>query len=146
VLELSLGKADLREMQTSNLRINQLSDGQYAKYLEYLTAMDKRDVTAYGKFLVGDVEIQFNNDKPIIGKDVALKGLGQYWQSFAQIEHDLTNIYGTDKNYVLEALNHYVRLDGRKVTVKAVAFTDIGEDGLVTSVRIYHDVSPVFAS
>jgi hypothetical protein len=79
------------------------------------------------------------------GKEIVLKGLGYYWQSFESVEHDLVNIYGTDKTYVLEALNHYQRKDGKKITIKAVAFTDINNAGLVTSVRIYQDVSPVFA-
>lgn len=132
-------------MITKNLRINQLSEKRYAVYLDYLTAMDNRDIEAYGKFLADDVVVQFNNEDPMQGKEVAKGGLGPYWQSFAEIEHDLTNIYGTDQNYVLEALNHYVRHDGKKVTVRAVAFTDLNADGLVMSVRIYHDVSPVFA-
>ena len=132
-------------MITSNLRINQLSPAQYATYLDYLQAMDNRDTKAYGKFLADDVVVQFNNEPPMTGKETALGGLGTYWQSFASIEHDLTNIYGTDRAYVLEALNHYVRHDGKKVTVRAVAFTDVNDGGLVESVRIYHDVSPVFA-
>lgn len=132
-------------MITSNLRINQLSPKQYGVYLDYLTAMDHRDVEAYANFLADDVVVQFNNEAPLQGKETAKEGLGSYWQSFANIEHELTNIYGTDQNYVLEALNHYVRHDGKKVTVRAVAFTDLNAAGLVTSVRIYHDVSPVFA-
>lgn len=131
-------------MITTNLRINQLSPSQYATYLDYLHAMDHRDIEAYGKFLADDVLIQFNNDKPTQGKAASMAALGPYWQSFANIEHDLTNIYGTDINYVLEALNHYVRHDGQKVTVRAVAFTDLNAGGLVESVRIYQDVSPVF--
>ncbi|GAB2595306.1 nuclear transport factor 2 family protein [Spirosoma areae] len=133
-------------MITSNLRINQLTADAYERYLAYLQAMDNRDVVAYGHFLADNVMVQFNNDPPMQGgKQAVLEGLGQYWQSFASIEHDLTNIYGSDKNYVLEALNHYVRQDGQKATVHAVAFTDLNEAGLVDSVRIYQDVSPVFA-
>ena len=133
-------------MITSNLRINQLSATTYERYLAYLQAMDNRDVEGYGRFLADNVTVQFNNDAPIQGgKEAVLQGLGHYWQSFASIEHDLTNIYGTDSNYVLEALNHYIRHDGQKVTVHAVAFTDLDETGYVKSVRIYQDVSPVFA-
>ncbi len=132
-------------MITSNLRINQLSPQRYREYLRYLQAMDARDIEAYGKFLADNVVVQFNNEPPMQGKEAAVGGLGPYWQSFTTIEHDLINIYGDDQNYVLEALNHYVRHDNKKVTVRAVAFTDVNADGLVDSVRIYHDVSPVFA-
>lgn len=132
-------------MITTNLRINQLSGPVYRKYLDYLQAMDNRDVAAYGKFLSENVRVQFNNEPALEGKQNALQKLGPYWQSFKSIEHDLLNIYGTDQNYVLEALNHYQRHDDKRVTVRAVAFTDLNEQGQVVSVRIYHDVSPVFA-
>lgn len=51
-------------------------------------------------------------------------------------------MYGTDSAFVLEALNHYVRLDGRKVTLRAVAFTDRDAAGHVTSVRVYTNTAP----
>jgi nicotinic acid phosphoribosyltransferase len=131
-------------MKTSHLRVNQLSDLAYQKYLQYLEALDKKDIVAYGKFLADNVSVQFNNDVPMIGKENVLQGLGYYWQTFGTLEHELINIYGTDKTFVLEAKNYYVRKDGKSATVNAVAFTDLDDKGLVNSVRIYQDVSPVF--
>ncbi|MHA4844766.1 nuclear transport factor 2 family protein [Flavitalea antarctica] len=132
-------------MITQNLRINQLSAAAFENYLSYLRAIDGKDIETYGKFLADDISVQFNNDQPMQGKETVLQGLGYYWQSFGSVEHDLTNIYGRDTAYVLEAQNHYVRKDGKMATVKAVAFTDLNDHGLVESVRIYQDVSPVFA-
>ncbi|TAI47831.1 nuclear transport factor 2 family protein [Flagellimonas allohymeniacidonis] len=131
-------------MKIQNLNVNQLSADVYRNYLSYLKAMDEKDIETYGKFLADDVEMWFNNEQFGIGKETILKGLGEYWQSFVSIEHDLTNIYGTDKNYVLEALNHYKRHDGRDATVKAVAFTDLNYNGKVKSVRLYMDMAPIF--
>ncbi len=132
-------------MITENLRTNQLSQSAYNDYLRYLAALDARDIEAYSQYLADDVSVQFGNANPVEGKDVVVGMLGGYWQSFAGLEHDLLNIYGTDRSYVLEALNHYLRHDGKSVTVRAVAFTDKNADGKVTSVRIYGDTSPVFA-
>ncbi|QYU67685.1 hypothetical protein J4558_22730 [Leptolyngbya sp. 15MV] len=70
--------------------------------------------------------------------------LSGYWKSFAAIEHEPLNIYGTDRHFMLEALNHYVRHDGKTVTTHAVALTDRDAAGLVTSVRVFADASPVF--
>lgn len=131
-------------MITSNLRINQLSEAAYESYLSYLTILDAKDIVAYAAFLDDDVSIQFGNAPAVTGKQAVVGMLGGYWQSFKSIEHDLTNIYGTDKAYVLEALNHYERHDGKKVTIRAVAFTDKNTDGLVTSVRVFADTSPLF--
>lgn len=132
-------------MITTNLRTNQLSESVFAWYLNYLESIDSRDIEAYADFLADNVSVQFNNDEPIQGKESVIGMLGQYWQSFAGLEHDLTNVYGTDQHFVLEALNHYERHDGKTVTTRAVAFTDLDENGLVSSVRIYADASQVFA-
>lgn len=74
-----------------------------------------------------------------------LRGLGAYWQSFGTVEHDLDNIYGDDRRFALEALNHYRRLDGGAVTLRAVALTDCDGAGLATSVRLHTDTGPLFA-
>ena len=133
-------------MKTSTLRINQLSPAAYERYLDYLSAMDAKDLDRYGTFLADDVVLQMNNADPSVGKDAVLAGLAAYWPSFASIEHELLNIYGDDRHYVLEALNHYTTHDGRSVTLRAVAFTDIDADGQVQSVRLYTDTAPLFAS
>jgi hypothetical protein len=131
-------------MKTENLRINQLSPTTYEWYLKYLEALDTLDIEAYGKFLAQNCSVQSNNNPLMDGKEVAMHGLADYWKTFASLEHDLLNIYGTDSSFVLKALNHYKRNDGRAVTVRAVAFTDRNEKGLVTSVRFYTDTTPLF--
>jgi ketosteroid isomerase-like protein len=132
-------------MITENLRINQLSDDSSDWYLgQYLAAMDALDIERYASFLAEEVSVAFNNAPTVVGKPAVIAMLAGYWQSFAVIEHEPLNIYGTDERFMLEALNHYVRHDGRKVTTRAVALTDRNQQGLVTSVRIYADASPVF--
>jgi ketosteroid isomerase-like protein len=132
-------------MITDNLRINQLSDDSSEWYLgQYLAAMDALDIERYASFLAEDVNVAFNNAPTVAGKPAVIAMLAGYWRSFAVIEHEPMNIYGTDDRFMLEALNHYVRHDGRKVTTRAVALTDRNQQGLVTSVRIYADASPVF--
>jgi hypothetical protein len=132
-------------VRTDNLRVNQLSPVAFRSYLDYLRAMDAKDLGAYGGFLADDVVLQMNNDDAMVGKQAVLDGLSRYWPSFGTIEHDLLNIYGDDDRFVLEALNHYTALDERKVTLRAVAFTDRDRGGLVESVRLYTDTGPLFS-
>lgn len=133
-------------MKTDTLRTNQLSDEGYRWYLDYLTALDEKDIDAYAVFLAEDVELIMNNAEPVRGLDAVREGLSGYWQSFGDLEHELVNIYGTDDSFVLEALNHYTTADGRSVTLRAVAFTDRNDDGAVTSVRLYSDTAPLFSA
>jgi ketosteroid isomerase-like protein len=132
-------------MKTEKLRINQLSPTTYEWYLKYLEALDTLDIEAYGKFLAQDCAVQSNNNPPMEGKEAVMQGLAGYWTTFASLEHELLNIYGSDSSFVLEALNHYKRHDGKAVTLRAVAFTDRNGEGLVASVRLYTDTTPLFA-
>ncbi len=88
--------------------------------------------------------MQSNNNPTVEGKEAIVQFLSNYWKTFTSLEHDLLNIYGSDSAFVLEALNHYKRNDGKTVTLRAVAFTDRNANGLVTSVRFYTDVAPLF--
>jgi ketosteroid isomerase-like protein len=132
-------------VKTDNLRVNQLTPEGYTWYVAYLEALDAKDVDRYGAFLADECTLIVNNADPITGRQAVLLGLSQYWQSFGDLEHDLLNIYGTDHAFMLEALNHYKRLDGKLVTLRAVALTDRNQVGKVTSVRLYTDTSPLFA-
>ncbi|MGG6269853.1 nuclear transport factor 2 family protein [Leptolyngbya sp. AN03gr2] len=104
-------------MRTTNLRANQLSPEAYEWYLKYLKALDTLDIEAYGKFLAQDCSLQSNNEPPMEGKDAVMQGLASYWTTFASLEHELLNIYGSDSSFVLEALNHYNRHDGKAVNL-----------------------------
>ena len=132
-------------MKTENLAVNQLSEQAYEWYLGYLAAIDGKEVEKYGRYLAEDCVMTQNNQEPVRGKAAILSGLAQYWKTFQSLTHDLLNLYGTDSAFALEALNHYERLDGGKVTVRAVALTDRDASGLVKHFRFYTDVTPVFA-
>lgn len=133
----------------TSLRINQLGDDAWAAYSDYLEVLDRYDVDGFAAFLADDVSVQFNNDEPMTGKATAVQGLGGFWRSIQDMGYALTheplNIYGSDDHYVLEALNHYERDGGPRLTVRAVAFTDRDAAGLVTSIRVYQDLGPLYA-
>jgi len=136
-------------VELGKLRINQLSDDGWAWYQRYLTALDAYDLDGYAGFLADDVSIRFNNDEPLTGLAAARDGLGRFWGSvtgmgFALV-HEPLNIYGDDRHLVLEALNHYDRSGSPRVTVRATAWTDRGDAGTVTAVRLYQDLSPLYA-
>ena len=132
-------------MRTNKLRINQLSPLAYKWYLDYLQAVDGKNLEVYSAFLAEDCLMQSNNNSPLRGKTAIRQFLSDYWRAFKSLEHDLLNIYGSDSSFVLEALNYYKRNDGKVVTLRAVAFTDRNHEGLATSIRFYTDTTPLFA-
>lgn len=128
-----------------HVHINQLSDEASAWLQTVLDALDAKDVDAYTSFMADDVKVIFNNgDMTMRGRAAVRDGLDQFWQSFGTLAHDELNVYGTDRNFVHEALNYYTSLDGREVIVRAVAWIDRDDGGLVTSLRIYNDQSPLW--
>lgn len=132
-------------METKHLTVNQLSPEGFAWYLRYLAALDAKDLPVYAGFLADDCEFYLNNLGPIQGKSAIVALLGQYWPTFRTLRHDLLTILGSDRHFMLEALNHYTRLDGSPVTLRAVAITIRNEAGLVISARIYTDTTPLFS-
>lgn len=136
-------------MDLGRLRINQLSSDGWAWYQKYLDVLDAYDVEGYAGFLTDDVRVQFNNDEPLTGLTTAREGLGRFWGSITGMGyvllHEPLNVYGDDQHFVLEALNHYDKPDSPRVTVRATAWTDRREDGKVTSVRLYQDLSPLYS-
>lgn len=129
-----------------NVRINQLSPRASDWLMQVLQALDAKDVESYTKFMADDVEVSFNNgDMTMRGREVVRDGLASFWASFGALEHEELNIYGTDRNLVHEALNHYTTLDGRQVTIRAVAWIDRNEDGQITSLRVYNDQAPLWS-
>ncbi len=88
----------------------------------------------------------FNSAAEVKGKIAVLAAIEKYWKSFGKLEHDLLNIYGTNSSSMLEAFNHCHRLDGKPVTLRAVALTDRDVNGLVKSFRLYTDTQELFKS
>lgn len=137
-------------MDTGNLRINQLSSAAWTWYQHYLAVLDSYDLDGYAEFLAPEVSVQFNNADPMVGIDAVKQGLAEFWGSVTTLGytlvHEPLNIYGQDNHFVLEARNHYDHEDGRRVTVRATAWTDRGPGpaGRVSSVRLYQDVSPLY--
>jgi SnoaL-like domain len=118
-------------------------------YRHYLEVLDRYDLDGYTSLLADDVAIQFNNEAPMVGVDVARVVLSQFWSSVTAMGytllHEPLNIYGDDQHWVMEALNHYDTADGRRITVRATAWTDADADGKVASVRLYQDLSALYA-
>lgn len=133
-------------MDLGSLRVNQLSPDGWAWYRTYLTVLDAYDLEGYAAFLAPNVTLQFNNDPPTSGDDLVRDALQRFWGSISAmgyaLRHEPLNIYGDDRRFVMEALNHYTK-GADRVTVRATAWTDRGDDGRVTSVRLYQDLSPL---
>jgi hypothetical protein len=133
-----------------SLTINQLPPSTTSWLSRVLFALDSKDIDAYCSFMSPVVTIIFTNGinlgPNMSNIDVVREGLTSFWQGFKSIWHEELMILGSERNVVHEALNHYETLDGRQVTVGAVAFIDRDSEGKIKGMRIYNDQSPVWSA
>jgi hypothetical protein len=127
-----------------SLVVNQLSPQAYEWFLGFLRAVDTKNPYALGTLLSERCTMQVNSDPPVEGRAAILGRLGYLWSSFRTLEHEPLGIYGTDRSFALEALNHYTRTDAPPVTLRAAAFVDRDEEALVTSIRFYTDTTALY--
>lgn len=135
---MSVDPTDPR-LLTRSLSVNQLTPAAAAWYRDYLVAYDAEDLEAYARFLAPDCVMRGNNAEPVTGKAAILTLVGQLWRGYRWGRHELLAVVGCDRRFAAEALNHYERLDRRRVTIRACAFTDRDDAGLVQAVRFYGD-------
>jgi hypothetical protein len=64
---------------------------------------------------------------------------------FNKNSHDLLNINGIDLSFSSEIVYHFTLPDGKEIAINAVGFLDRNVEGLLTSVRLYADFSPLFS-
>lgn len=131
-------------MNLSHLVLNQLNEPTTKFYLEYLRAIDDKDIERFAAFLSDDVWLNLNEHAPVKGKEGVVEMLQEHWKSFDRLSHRPLVILGNDRHIAMEAYNDYRRVDGSDVTVRAAAFTALDEAGSVRDIRIYSDVSAVF--
>ena len=131
--------------RSDKLRINQLSEKGLRWYLEYLNTIDNRDIEAYAGYLSDECTLQINNNPSVNGKEQITKHLTSLCSSFNKNSHDLLNIYGIDLSFSSEIVNHFTLPDGKEIAINAVGFLDRNVEGLLTSVRLYADFSPLFS-
>lgn len=132
-------------MILTSIRTNQLTESGSAWYFEYLQALDRRDLESILRFISEDASLQINNQLPLHGKPAITAALQRYWAGFKSIEHEPLAILGDDRLIAVEMLCHYKRLSGDIFTLPASSFKDRDSDGLITSVRIFADMTPIFA-
>ena len=94
--------------------------------------------------LAPDVEVVVGNNPAMNGRQAVKEGIGHFFSTIAGLEHHFINVVEGQGLTFLEAKVDYRRKDGRQVTVPVVTVLE-RTGGLVSSLRIYFDVAPVYA-
>jgi limonene-1,2-epoxide hydrolase len=106
------------------------------------------DAMLLDDFIAGlspDVEVVVGNNPAMKGRQAVKEGIGHFWSTIAGLKHRFVNVVEDQGLTFLEAKVDYRRKDGREVTVPVVTVLE-RKGELVSSLRIYFDVAPVYAN
>lgn len=108
--------------------------------------IDGLDVAGTVANFATDGAVVFGNNPPAVGHDAISGALTGFWSTIGGMHHDIRNTWqNDDATTVLEAVCSYTRLSGDVVPIGCTTIIDRRDDGLITSLRIYIDLAPLFA-
>lgn len=115
---------------------------------DYYSDVDALRLDAVVRRHAADASVVFGNNPPAVGHDAIAETIGGLFDALSGMRHENRNTWfvnGGD-TAVVEALVHYRTKGGAEVAVPAVSLLDRGPEGLVRSLRVHIDMSPVFAA
>ena len=111
-------------------------------YSDMYANVDAMRLDEFVAGLTPDVEV--GNNPAMKGRQIVKEGIGHFFSTIAGLKHHFVNVVEGQGLTFLEAKVDYRRKDGRQVTVPVVTVLE-RKGELVSSLRIYFDVAPVYA-
>ena len=110
----------------------------------YYSAVDSMNVEEFTALHTEDVRLRFGNAETVVGRDAVVGGIVGFWGSIKGLRHNFVQTWDEGDVEIVEALIDYTRHDGKVVTLPCTSILRKRGD-LVQDLRIYMDVSPVYA-
>jgi ketosteroid isomerase-like protein len=111
---------------------------------DYYADVDGKDLESYLTRHTDGAVVTFGNNPPAVGKDQIGAAVGGIFAAVESTKHNLTSVYTNDGTTIAEVDAAYTLGDGRTVHVPTAVF--FRRDGdLVAELRVYTDLTPVFA-
>ena len=107
-------------------------------------SIDGRDAARFTGFLTEDARFRFGNQAPVEGRAAIQAAVAGFFDAIAACRHEIHNAWSLPGHVVVQGEVHYLRLDGRAVSVP---FANVlGLDGArIRDYLIYVDATPLFA-
>ncbi len=110
----------------------------------YYSVVDSMNVEEFTALHTEDVRLRFGNAETVVGRDAVVSGIAGFWGSIKGLRHNFVQTWDEGDVEIVEALIDYTRHDGKVVTLPCTSILRKKGD-LVQDLRIYMDISPVFA-
>jgi len=110
----------------------------------YYSVVDSMNVEEFAALHTEDVRLRFGNAETVVGRDAVVQGIANFWGAIKGLRHNFVQTWDEGDVEIVEALIDYTRHDGKVVTLPCTSILRKRGD-LLQDLRIYMDVSPVFA-
>jgi ketosteroid isomerase-like protein len=108
-------------------------------------AGESMNVNNFVKFYADDAHYQFSNFPVVYGPEGIINSSQGFLQKVKKVVHNIENIWEIDNEIVVvEMTVRYERHDGKSHTLPCCDTIRI-QDGKVKSLKIFMDITPVFA-
>ena len=133
-------------MKLTSLKLNPFSSAGMDWYVRFGEAFEAGDPERVGRLMHDDVVLELNDFLPFYGKQTVCMALDNYWVITRAMEYEPLNIYGDDFKFSAEVLAHRAPHNGDKViTIPFAAFYEREPGGLLRSIRVSIDLSPIYS-
>ena len=107
-------------------------------------AIDAMDADKFASFLTEDGEFRFGNAPAVSGRDAIKDAVNGFFSTIAGLSHSVMRVWRDDGNLACEGEVCYRRHDGSEIVIPFVDVFEF-EGSLISSYRIYIDISPLYA-
>jgi hypothetical protein len=107
--------------------------------------IDSMQPGAITDLLAEDATFVFGNAEPLVGREAIDAQLEHFFSTIKGLQHRITNDWQVGTDTIVEIDVTYRRLDDKMVSVPAVSIWHTGDEGLITSYRVFVDLAPVYA-
>jgi hypothetical protein len=127
-------------------------DARDVRIREYFALADewglRPTVELYGRFIAGDVVVQFGGGEPMRGLQTLIDSAPGMEAVVSDIKHELVMIHHDvgGKYVTVEMVVTYNRRQGGPLTVPCATILGFDEDELISEYRIYLDAGDLFRS
>lgn len=114
-------------------------------YEDMYERVDQKDLDAVSAWFADDVVSTTGDGEPVVGRDAVIDGLRGFQSTFATLAHAFIAVVEQGNVTMLEARTRFTLASGVAVDIKGVTVYE-RRDGLVTSMRMYADMSPLWVT
>lgn len=130
---------------TGNMVAEEKNSGMLEWRQGFFRDVDTKDIRRLAPWLSEDVEMRFGNQPALHGKRAVVEALSGFFETISAMSHRLKDVVIEGQSVASEALVTYTRPDGSTLTLPVCSVVRVTSDGLLASLRIYIDISELYA-